>query len=151
MSKQSDVLRTGQPTSASGQYVFVGPRGGRIGPEVTSIGSKPLPLPPESGQGYMLVDQTMRETTFEVRVPTELLKYGYQAQDIERQFTEWLVLSLFKDQHISSGKAARLLGITRLEFLSLLRWHGIAYVDYSEDELADELAAVDSLEIERLL
>ncbi len=93
----------------------------------------------------------MRETTYEVRVPAELLKYGYQAQDIQRQFTEWLVLSLFKDEHISSGKAARLLSITRLEFLSLLRWRGIAYVDYSEDELADEFSAVDSLEIERLL
>ena len=132
MSKQSNVLRPGQSIPASGQFVLVGSHGEKTGPEVT-------------------VDQAIRETTYEVRVPAELLTYGYQAQDIQRQFTEWLVLSLFKDEHISSGKAAKLLSITRLEFLSLLRRRGIPYLDYSEDELADELAAVDSLEIKRLL
>jgi len=60
---------------------------------------------------------------------------------------EWLVLSLFKDERISSGKAAQLLGITRIEFLALLRRRGIAYVDYSPDEVAEELAAVKSLQV----
>ncbi|MEI2421615.1 UPF0175 family protein, partial [Arthrospira platensis SPKY2] len=61
---------------------------------------------------------------------------------------EWLVFSLFKDGHISSGKAARLLELTRVEFLALLRRRGVAYVDYSPTELAEEVAAVRALVIE---
>lgn len=90
----------------------------------------------------------MSETTVEVRVPTELLAYGPQPDDIQRRVLEWLVISLFKDEHISSGKAAQLLGLTRIEFLALLRRRGVAYVDYSPSELDDELAAVQALAIQ---
>lgn len=89
----------------------------------------------------------MAETTLEIRVPTELLEYGVQADDIQRQVLEWLVLSLFKDEHISSGKAARLLDLTRIEFLALLRRRGVAYIDYSPAEIAEELAAVATLTV----
>ncbi len=58
---------------------------------------------------------------------------------------EWLVLSLFTEERVSSGKAARLLNISRIVFLALLRKRGIAYVDYSEEELAEEFAAVNKL------
>lgn len=89
----------------------------------------------------------MREATFEVSVPVELLDYGLQPTDIQRQVREWLVLSLFTDGHISSGKAAKLLNMTRIEFLALLRRRGVAYVDYSPVEVADELDAVKSLQV----
>lgn len=87
----------------------------------------------------------MADATFEVRVPSTLLQFGIDQNEIQRRLSEWLVLSLFTDSHISSGKAARLLGISRIEFLALLRAHGIAYVNYTPDELADEFAAVDTL------
>ena len=61
MSRKSDVLRPGQSTPASGQYLLVGPRGGRIGPEVTSVFGKPLPPTPKPGQGYVLVDPTQHK------------------------------------------------------------------------------------------
>jgi predicted HTH domain antitoxin len=89
----------------------------------------------------------MREATFEVRIPTELLDYGFQPSDIQQQIREWLVLSLFKDGRISSGKAAKLLNSTRVEFLALLRRRGVAYIDYSPTELAEELAAVNVLPV----
>jgi predicted HTH domain antitoxin len=84
-------------------------------------------------------------TTFEVKIPAELLSYGFQPDDIQNQFTEWLVLSLFKDSRVSSGKAARLLGLTRVEFLALLRRRGMTYIDFSHAELAEEFAAVKLL------
>jgi predicted HTH domain antitoxin len=90
----------------------------------------------------------MPATTFEVHIPAELLGYGFQPDDVQNQVIEWLVLSLFKDGHISSGKAARLLSLTRIEFLALLRRRGIAYIDFSSTELAEELAAVKSLVVE---
>jgi predicted HTH domain antitoxin len=89
----------------------------------------------------------MREATFEVRIPAELLDYGYQPEDIQHQIIEWLVLSLFKDGHVSSGKAAKLLSLTRIEFLALLRRRGIAYIDYSPTELAEEFAAAKALAV----
>ena len=58
------------------------------------------------------------------------------------------VLSLFTEGRISSGKAARLLGVSRIEFLDLLRRRGIAYVDMTSEELAEEFAAVRSMQVE---
>lgn len=87
----------------------------------------------------------MAETAFEVRVPTALLQFGIDQSEIQRRLNEWLVLSLFTDGQISSGKAAQLLGINRIDFLALLRVRGIAYINYTPEELADEFSAVDHL------
>jgi Uncharacterized small protein len=89
----------------------------------------------------------MSETIFEVRVPTSLLQYGFDQNEVQRRLTEWLVLSLFTEGHISSGRAARLLNTSRIEFLALLRARGIAYINYTPDELAEEFAAVKALQV----
>jgi len=89
----------------------------------------------------------MAETTIEIRVPSDLLQFGINQQEVQRRVGEWLVLSLFVEGHLSSGKAARLLNISRVEFLALLRAHSIAYVDYTAEELADEFAAVATLDV----
>ncbi len=88
----------------------------------------------------------MYEATFEVRVPTNLLEYGFDQSQLQQHVTEWIVLSLFTEERISSGKAAQLLSMTRLEFLSLLRRRNIAYIDYSAEEIAEELEAVKALQ-----
>ena len=85
----------------------------------------------------------VQETTFEVRVPVPLVRLGFDQYEIQRRLSEWLVLSLFTEARISSGKAARLLNISRVEFLDLLRARGIAYVNFTPDELTEELAAVE--------
>jgi predicted HTH domain antitoxin len=85
------------------------------------------------------------EATFEVRVPALLLQLGIDQSEVQQRLTEWLVLSLFTEGRISSGKAARLLGIRRTEFLALLRARGIAYIHYTPDELAEEFATLESL------
>jgi predicted HTH domain antitoxin len=90
----------------------------------------------------------MGETTLQVQVPSEVMALGFSQADVQRHVAEWLVLSLFTEGRISSGKAARLLGISRIEFLELLRRRGIAYVDMTSEELAEELAAVRSMLIE---
>jgi len=89
----------------------------------------------------------MVETTLQVRVPTSLLHLGFDQNEVQRRISEWLVLSLFTEGHVSSGKAAQLLNLSRIEFLALLRARGIAYINYSSDELADEFAAVDELNV----
>lgn len=84
----------------------------------------------------------LNEATVKIRVPKSVLQFGFGQESIQQQVKEWLVLSLFTDEKVSSGKAARLLGIHRLEFLALLRKRGIAYINYTEDELADEFTTV---------
>ena len=89
----------------------------------------------------------MVETILQVRVPTPLLRLGFDQNEVQRRITEWLILSLFTEGHISSGKAARLMNMSRIEFLALLRARGIAYINYTSDELAEEFAAVEALEV----
>lgn len=87
----------------------------------------------------------MIETTFSIRVPNSLLQYGYTQEKVQRRMLEWMILSLYQEERISSGKAAHLLGINRLEFIQLLQDKGFAYIDYSEAELAQEFAAAEML------
>jgi predicted HTH domain antitoxin len=89
----------------------------------------------------------MQETTFNIQVSSDLLGFGVNQEQIQQNVNEWLVLSLFTEGHISSGKAAKLLEITRIEFLNLLRKRGIAYIDFNEEELAEELATVNALNL----
>ena len=87
----------------------------------------------------------MLETTLNVRVPNSLLNLGLTQEEIQRRVSEWLVFSLFSEGKISSGKAGKLLGISRLEFIKLLQTRGIAYISFTEDELNEELEAVKKL------
>ena len=89
----------------------------------------------------------MAEVVFQVKIPSELVRLGYNQEDVQRQVREWLVLSLFTEGRISSGKAARLLGISRVDFLALLRKRGIAYINYSPHELEEEFEAARTLEV----
>jgi predicted HTH domain antitoxin len=83
------------------------------------------------------------EARVEIKLPAPFLQLGFAKDEIQRRVIEGLVLSLFTEGHISSGKAARLLNLPRIEFLAMLRERGIAYINYTPDELAEEFAAVD--------
>jgi predicted HTH domain antitoxin len=87
----------------------------------------------------------MLETTLNVRVPNSLLNLGLTQEEIQRRVSEWLVFSLFSEGKISSGKAGKLLGISRMEFIKLLQTRGIAFINFTEDELNEELEAVKKL------
>lgn len=80
-------------------------------------------------------------TTVQIDLPPSLRQLGVDAPMIRRSILEWSVFSLFTEGRISSGKAAALLGITRHTFLDLLRERGIAYVNYNDEEVAEEIEA----------
>lgn len=61
MSNKQTVHKPGTITQVSGQYAIVGPRGGMLGTEITSVQGKPLPPTPKPGQGYVLVDPTQHK------------------------------------------------------------------------------------------
>ena len=87
----------------------------------------------------------MLETALNIRVPNNLLSLGLSQEEIQRRISEWLVFSLFSEGKISSGNAGKLLSLTRLEFIELLKTRGIAFINYSEDELKEELETVERL------
>ncbi len=84
----------------------------------------------------------MLETTLNVHIPNDLLTLGLSQEEIQRRISEWLVFSLFSEGKISSGKAGKLLGLSRLEFIELLKTRGIAFVNYNEEELKAEIESV---------
>ena len=54
--------KPGEKAPVSGQYIPVGPRGGKGKNEVTSIKGKPLPPTPKKGQKWQLVDPTKNKS-----------------------------------------------------------------------------------------
>jgi predicted HTH domain antitoxin len=84
----------------------------------------------------------MQTKTVEITLPENLLSLGLDKDKIQEEVEKWLVLSLFREGRISSGKAGSLLGIGRRGFLDLLDREGIAYLDYSIEELEEEFRAV---------
>jgi predicted HTH domain antitoxin len=87
----------------------------------------------------------MLETTLNIRVPNTIFDLGLTQEEIQRRVSEWLVFSLFSEGKISSGKAGLLLGISRPDFIELLRIRGVSYINFTKDELAEEIQAVDKL------
>ncbi len=83
------------------------------------------------------------EVTVQVTLPQALLyESGLSPQEASEALLRAFVLSLYRRDRISSGKAARLLGVHRLEFIRLLAEEGIPYLDYTSEELEAEITAV---------
>ena len=84
----------------------------------------------------------MADTTLEIDLPNEFIALlGAQPQAAVTA-REYIILGLFQEDRISGGKAAELLGLTRLGFVALLARKGIPYFHLSPDEWAQEVAAV---------
>ncbi|NJO17531.1 MAG: UPF0175 family protein [Thioploca sp.] len=90
----------------------------------------------------------MLEKNFQIQISQSILQFGFNQVEIQRCVNEWLVLSLFTEERISSGKAAQLLNMSRVEFLALLRKRGIAFVSYTSEELEEEYVATQLLNID---
>ena len=59
-------------------------------------------------------------------------------QPVERAARELIVLELYRRGAISSGKAAQLLGMSRVEFIQYTSRLGIPYYTMTEDEWKNE-------------
>lgn len=90
----------------------------------------------------------MQQATIEIQVPTNFLKYSVKPDKVQEMVKEWLAFELFTSDQVSSGKAAQLLGMSRIEFLDLLHRKHIAYLDYSDKELAEEFETVRKLQLD---
>ncbi len=87
----------------------------------------------------------MNSLAFDINIPSSITQFGVSKDDIQNHVEEWLVLSLFTQERISSGKAAQLLNISRIEFIERLHRYHINYFNYTDEELFEELEAVNNL------
>ncbi len=72
-------------------------------------------------------------------------------QPAEAAAREFIVLELYRRRRISSGKAAELLGEGKQEFLERADHAGIPYFDFTAEEWARELEAVEQITREHRL
>jgi predicted HTH domain antitoxin len=82
--------------------------------------------------------------TVSVSVPqTLLLETGLSRETAGEALLRAFVLSLYRQDRISSGKAAQLLGVHRMKLIRLLAEERIPYLDYTQEELEAESATLD--------
>ncbi len=82
-------------------------------------------------------------TLFEV-VKTRVPEIAINTREdlVEKELTEVIALHLYSQGRITSGTAAKLIGISRIEFLQLAGKHQIPMYEYSEEELRNELQQI---------
>jgi predicted HTH domain antitoxin len=80
-----------------------------------------------------------------LEIPEALLQYGVDKEEAPHHLIQWWIISLFCEGHISSGKAAQLLNISRMDFINLLSSRGISFPNYTQEELREELDAAELL------
>jgi predicted HTH domain antitoxin len=83
--------------------------------------------------------------TIQITMPRSLLLMtGLSRLELPPILLKTFILSLYRQDRISSGRAAHLLGIERLTFIQMLAGEGIAYLDYTTDELVEEVKAIQA-------
>jgi predicted HTH domain antitoxin len=71
--------------------------------------------------------------SFELGLPDGVIDHHAQA-DLVRSVKEQTVLKLYAEQRITTGEAAEMLGLTRIDFLELLRRKGTGFVVELDEE-----------------
>ena len=82
----------------------------------------------------------MSTITLSLNLPQELIPIlEANEAELEGRILELIVLELVRQQRISTGKAAELLGISKWEFVQLLGQNNIPYFTESSKELVAEV------------
>lgn len=81
-----------------------------------------------------------------VLIHEELASFlGSTSSEVERRVAEALVLELFRQHDISTGKGARLLG---MDYLAFVRWageRGVPFIDMTPEEWQQELRTISAI------
>lgn len=86
----------------------------------------------------------MTQLIVSLQLPRDLLgALDIPESQLAPQILELVALELFRQERISTGKAAELLGISKWEFIQLLAQQKIPYFTESGDELTAEVAAAE--------
>lgn len=85
----------------------------------------------------------MESLKVQLELPRDLLgALDVPEAELEPQLRQLIALELFRQNRISSGKAAELLGISKTAFIQLLARHKIPYFTETPGELDAQATAV---------
>lgn len=96
--------------------------------------------------------KTMTASTvlIETQIPTDvymtLQAKGLFRKTLADKAQRLLALQLYEDRSLSLGKAARLAGMSYWNFLDFLSENEVAVINFGDEELAAEIAAVEQLQ-----
>jgi len=83
----------------------------------------------------------MTMETFPVQLDTRVVPLiAKRKRDVPATLRELAVVELFREARVSSGKAAEVLGMERLEFLALLHRLRVPFFDQDPEELQHDVA-----------
>jgi len=81
----------------------------------------------------------------EIELPEKLVAaLDVPESELGKQAREWVLLELFQEGKISSGKAAEFLGLSKAQFLDLLNERHLPYLDADPGDLEREIAAAEA-------
>ena len=81
-----------------------------------------------------------------MEMPDEMIEFAVPANKDERLKINAMILYPYIQQGmISHGKAAEILGIFKIDLITLYGKMGLSYIDMSEDEIEEELKTVKYL------
>jgi predicted HTH domain antitoxin len=87
--------------------------------------------------------------TVQVELPEALRDLGVTDADVQREAPTLIVLKRFREGAISTGKAAELLGMSRLAFIEALAKEQVPVINYSKEEFEEEMKLVRELAAKR--
>lgn len=98
----------------------------------------------ENPKGKEMIDMTM--TKVEIDIPEEIVPYTV-LKDKEAQVTRnaMLVYPYIKNGVVSHGKAAEMLGLHKIDLITLYGKLGLPYFDETEEEFEEDLAVLKKL------
>lgn len=80
----------------------------------------------------------IKHLRFDLELPAEIFAH-LQEGELTEKAKEALVMELLREHHISQGKAAEVLGVSRHEVFDLMSKYRIPAIDLTSEELREEL------------
>ena len=81
----------------------------------------------------------MDSVKIEIEVPKSILNYvDYNDRDYQNKLCELMLYQLIKEDKISFGKAAEILGLDKITYITDLGKLGIPYYDSTIDEVLED-------------
>lgn len=82
----------------------------------------------------------------EIEISEDMLEFiDYNSPDYKKKIKEFMLYQAVKEQKISFGKAAELLGMDKLSYIQDLSELGISYFDMGKDELQQDIDVIENL------
>lgn len=87
--------------------------------------------------------------SLETQIPEDIFKLlqarGLYKEALAERSRQLLAVRFYQDRFLSLGKAARMAGMEKWEFVEFLSDHNVPVIDFRENELEAEFDSVDQL------